>query len=55
MAKKVVAKGKQKHKAFAKVIRAVYSSKSKSYGFKEEIVPIEDVKDALAGKRRVLP
>jgi hypothetical protein len=51
MAKKVVAtlkKGDGKH--YAKVIRAVKSEKTGAYTFKEEIVPADMVKDALARK-----
>jgi hypothetical protein len=49
MAKKVVAtlqKGEGKN--FAKVIRAVKSDKTGAYSFKEEMVPLDKVKDALA-------
>lgn len=50
MAKKVVATLKQPGGAkFAKVIRAV-KTESGSYSFKEEMVPEEGVKDALAKK-----
>ena len=49
MAKKVVA-GLRKggKKSFAKVIKAVKSPKTGAYSFKEEMVPIELVKEALA-------
>ena len=48
MAKKVVAKSTKKGgKAFAKVIRAIRSPKTKAYTFKEEIVAIEEVDQAL--------
>ncbi len=51
MAKKVVATLKKgEGKNFAKVIRAVRSEKTGAYTFKEEIVPIEAVKEALAKK-----
>jgi hypothetical protein len=51
MAKKVVAtlKDKTAGKAYAKVIRAVKSPKTGAYTFKEEIVPMEDVQNALKG------
>jgi hypothetical protein len=49
MAKKVVA-GLRKggKKSFAKVIKAVKSPKTGAYSFKEEMVPIELVKEVLA-------
>jgi hypothetical protein len=49
MAKKVVAtlKNTDPTKGFAKIIRAVKSEKSGSYTFREEIVPINDVQEAL--------
>ncbi|WP_017731171.1 DUF4295 domain-containing protein [Nafulsella turpanensis] len=48
MAKKVVATLKNKEaKGFAKVIKAVKSPKTGAYTFKEEIVPVDDVKEAL--------
>lgn len=49
MAKKVVA-GLRKggKKSFAKVIKAVKSAKTGAYSFKEEMVPIELVKEVLA-------
>ena len=51
MAKKVVATLKKSDgKNFAKVIRAVKSEKTGAYTFKEEIMPSEAVKDALAKK-----
>jgi hypothetical protein len=51
MAKKVVATLQKKGaKNFAKVIRAVKSEKSGAYSFKEEIVPVELVKETLAKK-----
>ena len=49
MAKKVVAtlqKGEGKN--FAKVIRAIKSEKTGAYSFKEEMVPIDKVKELLA-------
>jgi hypothetical protein len=51
MAKKVVATLKKgEGKNFAKVIRAVKSEKTGAYTFKEEIVPADLVKEALARK-----
>lgn len=51
MAKKVVATLKKADgKNFAKVIRAIRSEKTGAYSFKEEIVPAELVKEALAKK-----
>ncbi|MCU0357425.1 MAG: DUF4295 domain-containing protein [Cyclobacteriaceae bacterium] len=51
MAKKVVATLKKgEGKNYAKVIRAVKSEKTGAYTFKEEIVPMDGVKDALAKK-----
>lgn len=51
MAKKVVASLKKTDgKGYAKVIRAVKSEKTGAYTFKEEIVPSDMVKDALARK-----
>jgi len=49
MAKKVVAtlKNTDPSKGFAKIIRAIKTEKSGSYTFKEEIVPIADVQEAL--------
>ncbi|MGN6647531.1 MAG: DUF4295 domain-containing protein [Cytophaga sp.] len=49
MAKKVVAtlKNTDPTKGFAKIIRAVKTEKTGSYTFKEEIVPINDVQEAL--------
>jgi hypothetical protein len=49
MAKKVVA-GLKKASNIAKVIRAVKSPKTGAISFKEEMVPVESVKDALAKK-----
>ena len=51
MAKKVVASLKKADgKNYAKVIRAIKSDKTGAYSFKEEIVPIELVKETLAKK-----
>ena len=50
MAKKVASLKKSDGKNFAKIIRAVKSEKTGAYTFKEEIVPSEAVKDALAKK-----
>ena len=51
MAKKVVATLKKAEgKNFAKVIRAIKSEKTGAYSFKEEIVPADLVKEALARK-----
>ncbi len=51
MAKKVVASLKDKSaKGYAKVIRTVRSPKTGAYTFKEEMVPEDDVKAALAKK-----
>jgi hypothetical protein len=50
MAKKVVATLKKEDpnaKAFAKVIKAVKSEKTGSYVFREEMVPVDQVKDFL--------
>ncbi len=47
MAKKVVA-GLKKGKDFAKVIKTVRSPKTGAYTFKEEMVPVESVKEILA-------
>ena len=49
MAKKVVASLKKADgKNYAKVIRAIKSDKTGAYSFKEEIVPVELVKETLA-------
>jgi predicted thioesterase len=51
MAKKVVASLKKTDgKSYAKIIRAVKSEKTGAYTFKEEIVPSDTVKEALAKK-----
>jgi hypothetical protein len=51
MAKKVVAALKKSDgKNYAKVIRAVKSEKTGAYTFKEEIIPADLVKEALAKK-----
>ena len=48
MAKKVVATLQKKEgKNFAKVIKAVKSPKTGAYTFKEEIVTLDQVQDAL--------
>jgi hypothetical protein len=49
MAKKVVATLKKENagKAYAKVIKAVKSPKTGAYTFREEIVPMDQVQDAL--------
>lgn len=48
MAKKTVGRLKSKDaKGFAKVIKAVKSSKTGSYTFKEEMVPLDSVKDFI--------
>ncbi|MEP2773205.1 MAG: DUF4295 domain-containing protein [Fulvivirga sp.] len=50
MAKKVVATlQKKESKNMAKVIKAVRSEKSGAYTFREEIVPVDQVKDVLNG------
>jgi len=48
MAKKVVATLKKAGgKSYAKVIKAVKSPKTGAYSFKEEMVPVDMVKDVL--------
>jgi hypothetical protein len=49
MAKKVVAtlRDKTALKSFAKVIKAVRSEKTGAYAFREEMVPVDLVADAL--------
>jgi hypothetical protein len=48
MAKKVVATLKKEGgKTYAKVIRAIKSEKTGAYTFKEEIVPTDEVQNAL--------
>ncbi|MDQ6478745.1 MULTISPECIES: DUF4295 domain-containing protein [Dyadobacter] len=48
MAKKVVATLKKEGgKSFAKVIKAVKSPKTGAWTFKEEMVPVEGVQNAL--------
>jgi len=49
MAKKVVATLKKEgdNKAFAKVIKAIKSEKTGAYTFREEIIPLEQVQEAL--------
>ena len=50
MAKKVVATlKKQGGKSYAKVIKAVRSPKTGAYSFKEEMVPVDMVKEVLKG------
>ncbi|MBR1627006.1 MAG: DUF4295 domain-containing protein [Bacteroidales bacterium] len=52
MAKKVVATLKTKDGAsFAKVIRTVRSKKTGAYVFTEELMPADQVKEALAKKK----
>mgnify|MGYP006202511831 CR=1 FL=1 len=50
MAKKVVATLKKEGggKAFAKVIKAIKSEKTGAYTFREEMVPVDLVKDSLS-------
>jgi len=51
MAKKVVATLKKKEaRNYAKVIRSVKNEETGAYSFKEEMVPLELVKDSLAKK-----
>ena len=51
MAKKVVATLKtSKGKDYARVIKAVKNEKTGGYSFKEEMVPVDLVKDTLEGK-----
>ncbi len=51
MAKKVVATLKTgKGKEFSKVITMVKSPRTGAYSFKEQIVPNDNVKDAISGK-----
>ena len=51
MAKKVVATLRSSSgKDFAKVIRMVRSPKTGAYAFKENIVPVDQVKDFLSKK-----
>jgi len=48
MAKKTVATLQKKDdKGFAKVVKAVRSEKTGAYTFKEEIIPVDDVKEYL--------
>ncbi len=50
MAKKVVASlQKKESKNMAKVIKAVRSDKTGAYTFREEIVPVDKVKEVLNG------
>lgn len=49
MAKKVVATLKKEGgKNFAKIIKAVKSEKTGAYTFKEEMVPVDQVKEAMS-------
>ena len=52
MAKKVVAtlKVAGKGKDYSKVITMVKSPRTGAYSFKEQIVPNDNIKDAIAGK-----
>jgi len=51
MAKKVVATLKTgKGKDYSKVITMVKSPRTGAYSFKEQIVPNDNIKDAIAGK-----
>ncbi len=51
MAKKVVATLKTgKGKEFSKVITMTKSPRTGAYSFKEQIVPNDNIKDAIAGK-----
>lgn len=51
MAKKVVATLKtSKGKDFSKVITMVKSPRTGAYTFKEQIVPNDNIKDAITGK-----
>jgi len=51
MAKKVVATLQKKEgKNYAKVVHAVRSEKTGAYTFKEEMVPVDMVKEILARK-----
>ena len=49
MAQPVVAPLK-KSKEYAKIIKTVKSPKTGAYSFKEEMVPVDMVKEALASK-----
>lgn len=51
MAKKVVASLQTGGKEFSKVIRVEKSPKTGAYVFKESIVPNDQVKGILAGKK----
>ena len=51
MAKKVVATLQSKGKDYAKVIKAVKSPKTGAYSFKEEMVPVDMVRSALASDK----
>ena len=47
MAKKVVATLRGKGKDYAKIIKAVKNEKTGAYSFKEEMVPVDLVKETL--------
>ena len=47
MAKKSVATLQKGGKGFAKIIKSEKSPKTGAYTFKEEMVPVDDVKEAL--------
>ncbi len=48
MAKKVVASLKKEGgKGFAKIIKAVKSEKTGAYTFKEEMIPVDQVRETL--------
>ncbi len=47
MAKKAVATLQKGGKGYAKIIRTLVSPKTGAYSFKEEMVPVENVKEAL--------
>ena len=47
MAKKAVATLQKGGKGYAKIIRSAKSPKTGAYTFKEEMVPVDDVKEAL--------
>ena len=51
MAKKVVATLQKKEgKNYSKVVRAIKSEKTGAYFYKEEMVPVDQVKEVLARK-----
>lgn len=52
MAKKVVAQLKKEGgRNFAKIIKAVKSEKTGAYTFKEEMVPLDQVQNALSSNK----